>query len=154
MKLLERYRYGIIAFAALLLLIPAVMFIYSQSGNSDSPIRIEGMSDEEVAEAVNREVEEGKINVQYSLYAVFDGKKSESFMVRNIEKNHHPLEFTIYDEDGNSIYSSMPINLGYELKDITLDRELPRGDHDCSIRISYVAEGNVASVFPLKVKVV
>lgn len=109
---------------------------------------------EDIKNDLNKEVEEGKINVQYQLYSEFNGRESTNFLVRNIKENHHPIKFKIYDENNKMIYQSEEISLGYQVDKITLDKKLVKGEHDCKIEIAYVCEGNVSSRFPLKVVVV
>lgn len=108
---------------------------------------------EERQKQLDQIVEDGKINIQYSLGAVFNGKVSESFNVKNIENNKHPIIFTLYDEDGEVIYESKQIEPGYEINSIELTKELSEGIHDCQIEIGYATEGNVSSVFPITIEV-
>lgn len=104
-------------------------------------------------EELDQIVEEGMMNVQYSMYASFDGKVSKSFNVKNIKNNKHPIVFSLYDENGDLIYESKKIELGYELNSIELNKELSKGTHECSIKIGYAEEGNVSSVFPITIEV-
>jgi len=98
-------------------------------------------------------VEKGKMNVNYSSRAVFHGKISESFRVKNIKNNHYPIVFEILDEDGECIYLSKKIEPGYEMTQIELEKELSTGKHECQLKIGYAEEGNVSSVFPLTIEV-
>ena len=100
-------------------------------------------------EAVNTLVEEGMMNVNFSTKATFDGKVSKSFNIKNIENNHDAIVFEIFDEEGDSIYKSKKIALGYEMNCIELDKELSKGRHECSIEIQYAVEGYVSTVFPI-----
>ena len=102
---------------------------------------------------LNQLVEDGMINIQYSMHAEFEGKKSISFNVKNIKNNHYPIVFSIYDENGDKIYQSKKIPLGYEINSIELDKELSKGTHECKISIGYEGEGNVSSTFPLSIVV-
>lgn len=104
-------------------------------------------------EELDKIVEEGMMNVQYSMYASFDGKVSTSFNVKNIKNNKHPMVFSLFDEEGNVIYESKQIGQGYELNAIELTKELSKGTHDCKIKIGYATEGNVSSVFPITLEV-
>lgn len=104
-------------------------------------------------EELDQIVEEGMMNVQYAMYASFDGKVSKSFNVKNIKNNKHPIVFSLYDENGDLIYESKRIDLGYELNSIELNKELSKGTHECSIKIGYAEEGNVSSVFPITIEV-
>ena len=104
-------------------------------------------------DALNQIVADGMMNVQYSLSAEFNGKVSTSFNVKNIKNNHYPIVFSIFDEDDNEIYQSKKIERGYEINSIELNKELPKGSHDCKIQIGYAEEGNVSSSFPITIVV-
>lgn len=102
---------------------------------------------------LNQIVKEGEIHIQYSTHAVFNGKTSEYFSVKNIPNNHHPIVFTLYDEKGDVLYESKQIKPGYQLRMIELNKTLSRGIHSCHIKIGYANEGNVSSLFPIKLEV-
>jgi len=100
-------------------------------------------------EAVNAAVEEGMMHVNFSTKAYFNGKTSTEFNIKNIENNHDDIVFEIFYEDGESLYKSKKIAPGYEMNCIELDRKLPKGRHECSIKIRYAAEGQISTVFPI-----
>ena len=100
-------------------------------------------------EAVNAAVEEGMMHVNFSTKAYFDGKTSTKFNIKNIENNHDDIVFEIFDENEESIYKSKKIAPGYEMNCIELDKKLPKGRHECSIKIRYAVEGQVSTVFPI-----
>lgn len=104
-------------------------------------------------EAIDTAVEEGMMHVNYSAKAVFKGKVSEKFNVKNIESNHDSIIFEIFAEDGESLYKSKKIASGYEMNVIELDKTLPEGRHECTIRIQYATSGTVASEFPIILEV-
>ena len=104
-------------------------------------------------EELNALVEEGKMNVNYSSKAVFRGTVSEAFNIKNIKNNHHPIVFTLFDENGNCIYTSKKIEPGYEMNHIELEKELPKGTHECKMKVGYAEEGNVTSAFPITIEV-
>lgn len=104
-------------------------------------------------EALNAIVEEGQMNVNYIPEAVFHGAASERFNVKNIKNNHYPIKFELYDENGDCIYASKQIEPGYEINSIELDRKLSKGTHECKLKVGYAKEGNVSSVFPMKIEV-
>ena len=104
-------------------------------------------------EALDALVEEGKMNVNYSATAVFRGTSSERFNIKNIKNNHHPIRFQLLDEEGNCIYASKKIEPGYEMCSIELTEELPKGTHECKLKVGYAEEGNVSSVFPITIEV-
>ena len=100
-------------------------------------------------EAVNTLVEEGMMHVNFSSKAYFDGKVSTKFNIKNIENNHDDIVFEIFDEDGESLYKSKKIAPGYEMNCIELNRELPKGRHECTIKSHYAVEGQISTVFPI-----
>ena len=104
-------------------------------------------------EQLNQVVEDGMMNVQYSLSCEFNGKISTSFNVKNIENNKYPIVFRLMDEEGSVIYESAKIERGYELNSIELTKELSKGTHNCKIEIGYAEEGNVSSIFPITIEV-
>jgi hypothetical protein len=113
----------------------------------------------EVIDASNRQaelnaiVEEGKMNVNYSAKTIFEGNMSETFNIKNIKNNHHPIVFEIFDETGECVYVSKKIEPGYEMNQIELEKELSKGTHECKIKVGYAEEGNVSSAFPLTIEV-
>lgn len=104
-------------------------------------------------EELNMLVEEGKMNVNYSSKAVFDGRISEHFNIKNIKNNHHAIEFQLYDETGDCIYSSKKLAPGYEMTGIELEKELTKGVHQGKLKVGYAEEGNVSSAFPITIEV-
>ena len=145
---------------AILLLI--ILLISFRCGRSNAPAggeyeknvnAITEIDYSERQEAIDAIVEEGKMNVNYSPKAVFEGKTSVLFYVKNIMINHAPIRFEIYDENDRCIYTSKQIELGYEMNRVELEKELPKGIHECSIKIGYAEEGNVFSVFPITIEV-
>ena len=104
-------------------------------------------------EYVDEKVEEGMININYLPNATFKGKTSVKFNIKNIENNHRPIIFSIYDENDRCIYQSKMIEPGYEMNSVELDKELSKGKHDCHIQIGYVEEGNGSTMFPITIEV-
>lgn len=104
-------------------------------------------------DALNAIVEQGKMNVNYSSKAVFSGTVSETFNIKNIKNNHHPIVFELYDEENQCLYASKKIEPGYEMNSIELDKKLSKGVHDCKLKVGYAEEGNVSSVFPITIEV-
>lgn len=104
-------------------------------------------------EKLNAIVEEGKMNVNYLAEAVFKGKVSEKFNIKNIKNNHYPIQFSLYDEAGECLYESKKIEPGYELNKIELRKSLGKGVYACKLKVGYDKEGNVSSVFPITIEV-
>lgn len=107
----------------------------------------------EQQEALNAIVEKGKMNVNYSSEAVFQGTVSEKFNVKNIKNNHYPIVFELYDEQNTCLYVSKKIEPGYEISRIELNEKLEKGIHECKLKVGYAEEGNVSSVFPITIEV-
>ena len=155
----KRCLIGQIVLAILLIIILLLSF---RCGRGDAPAiseyetnvnAITEIDYSERQEAVDTIVEEGKMNVNYSPKAVFEGKTSVIFNVKNIKNNHAPIQFSIYDENQGCIYTSKKIEAGYEINSIELEKDLEKGVHECSIKIGYAEEGNVSSVFPISIEV-
>lgn len=153
---------GIIGKVLLVILVILLMLLAFQCGSYQKPQddgfetkvnEITEMEKEDRQAAVNTIVEEGKININFLPKTVFEGKTSVMFNVKNIENNHGPIEFEIFDENGESIYRSKKIAPGYEMKSIELEKELEKGMHECRIKIGYSDTGNVVSTFPLSIEV-
>lgn len=104
-------------------------------------------------EAVDAIVEDGMIRINYQVGVVFDGVISESFHVENNPNNQYPLVFELLDKVGNVLYKSKMIRPGYEINKIKLEKSLPKGLHECKIKIGYAEEGTVFSVFPITIQV-
>ncbi len=111
------------------------------------------MDPEERQEAVNIAVEEGMMNVNYSANARFKGKVSEAFNIRNIENNHGPILFELFDEEGECVYASKKIAPGYEMNRIELTKSLKKGTHEGTIKVRYADQGSVSAVFPITIEV-
>lgn len=115
--------------------------------------KIKEIDNSEKQDELNMIVEKGKMNVNYSATAVFKGKISQTFNVKNIQNNHYPIVFELYDKNGDSLYLSKKIEPGYEINQIELTKELPKGTHECKIKVGYAEEGNVSSAFPITIEV-
>ena len=115
--------------------------------------RIKEMDSSKMQTELNALVEKGKMNVNYSSCAIFKGKVSESFNIKNIKNNHYPIVFEILNENGDCLYQSKKIQPGYELSQIELKRELPKGTYNCKLKVGYAEEGNVFSAFPITIEV-
>lgn len=145
----------------LAILIIIILLLSFRCGRSDTPTAeyeknvnaITEIDYSERQEAIDAIVEEGKMNVNYSPKAVFEGKNSVLFNVKNIKNNHASIQFEIYDENDRCIYTSKKIEPGYEMNSVELEEELSKGVHDCTIKIGYAEEGNVSSVFPISIEV-
>lgn len=147
--------------AVICIVIVAALFILGYSCASEPAISVYETNVNRITEIdyskrqaeLDALVEEGKMNVNYLSKAIFQGKVSRQFNIKNIQNNHHPIIFQIYDEGGECIYTSNKIEPGYEMNQIELQKELSKGTHKCKIQVGYAEEGNVSSAFPLTIEV-
>lgn len=158
----EKRKRSLIGQIILAILIIIILLLSFRCGRDDAPATAEYEQNvdaiteidySERQEAIDAIVEEGKMNVNYSPKAVFEGKNSVLFNIKNIKNNHAPIVFEIYDEEDRCIYVSKKIEPGFEMNHVELEKELEKGVHDCTIKIGYAEEGNVFSVFPLSIEV-
>lgn len=157
-KVLRRRVKRVLGILAILLL---CLMVYRCGRNNPDPTseyetkvdEIVEIDDSQQQEELNAIVEEGKMNVNYSSKALFVGDTSERFNVKNIENNHYPIVFSLYDEEDNCIYTSKKIEPGYEMKKIQLEQKLSKGVHEGKLKVGYAEEGNVSSVFPITIEV-
>lgn len=121
--------------------------------------KINRMTDEEKQKLVNDSVEDGMIAVDYSMSAVvnYDTLESTSFRVTNTEDNKDSIQFKLYDENDNVVYTSEVIDKGYECTKIKLDptkfdssKYEPGKKYEWNISVGYYnLSGNMNSLFPI-----
>lgn len=143
--------------ALMIIMVVGVYFIVNSNKEvsefEDGVNKITEMSLEDQKAALDKIVEDGMMNVQYTTHAIFDEKVSTTFNIKNIENNHYPITFDIVLEDGTVVYESNKIGLGYELSKIELTEALSSGIYNAKIKIGYASEGNISSVFPITLEV-
>lgn len=115
---------------------------------------IKKISLEERQAQLDKIVEDGMININYTSSIKVSNGISEDFNIKNIENNKYPIKFKIKDPSNEIVYESDLIDLGYELNGISLPIDLPKGEYKFRIIIGYDVEGNVESSFPLNVEVI
>ena len=89
-------------------------------------------SAEDIMNQMREEVAEGMFECKMSMDWTFHDGKSESkdAYVANSANNTHPIYFDIYMKDTEELlYSSPVLPVGADLKDIKLDKELPKGEY-------------------------
>lgn len=155
---MKKDKIAIVILSVALLISSSIIISTRINGNNESAYEsavneIVEIDYSERQEKLDQIVEDGMINIQYSLSASFDGKISTNFNVKNIKNNKHPIKFILFDENGEEIYKSKKIDLGYEINSIELDKELSSGVHEGHIQIGYDEEGNVSSIFPITLQV-
>lgn len=112
------------------------------------------MTKEERQAAVNEQVANGYMNVNFSPYATFDASgTSVDFTLTNSHGNNHDVVFEILNADDEVIYKSAKVPTGYEVKEVVLSKPLPAGIYEnYRVRMGYGDNGNVVSSFPLTIQ--
>ncbi len=93
----------------------------------------EGLSKEEIQEKLNKQVEDGMINISMNTNPHIVDDVANVLIVNN-EVNKHPqvVEIFIYEEDGSEtqVYKSGLIPVGYNIETATFDVTLEDGHYD------------------------
>ena len=99
---------------------------------------LEGMTDEEIVEALNRQVQASMITMSMNPDPTFqDGKGN--LLIHNDKGNHGPIVVEIRRNDTKElIYTSPVIPLGKHINYGSLDVELPAGSYPCTAYFHYV----------------
>ena len=90
-------------------------------------------SQDEVIAELNKQVEEGMINISMNTNPIFETGTSEgNLIIVNEEVNRYPQVVEIYIADTNElIYKSGLIPVGSKIEYATLDSNLSKGTYDC-----------------------
>ena len=99
---------------------------------------LEGMSDEEIVELLNRKVQSSMITMSMNPDPTFrDGKGN--LLIYNDASNQGPIVVEIKRSDtGELIYTSPVVPLGKRINSGALDVELPPGSYPCTAYFHYV----------------
>ena len=94
----------------------------------------ESLSQEEIEANLNRQVEEGYINISMNASPVFENGQAEgNLMIVNETVNRYPQQVVITRNDtGQTIYTSAAIPVGSKIAADTLDMDLEAGAYDCT----------------------
>ena len=94
----------------------------------------ESLSQEEIEANLNRQVEEGYINISMNASPVFENGQAEgNLMIVNETVNRYPQQVIITRNDnGETIYTSAAIPVGSKIAADTLDMDLEAGAYDCT----------------------
>ena len=103
---------------------------------------IDGKSQEELQEELNKIVEEGMINISMNLNPVFaNGAADGNLLIVNEEINRHPQVVEIYRDDTDElIYRSGVIPVGSKIEKGKLNVDLPAGQYACTAYFNSVDE--------------
>ena len=89
---------------------------------------------EEIQAELNAKVEASMINISMNLTPVFkDGKSKGNLLIVNEEVNNYMQVIEIYRDDTNElIYTSGGIPVGSKIEMAKLDKELAKGNYECT----------------------
>lgn len=106
------------------------------------------MSDDEIQDALNRQVEEGMLNVSMNPLPIFkDGHSEGNVRIQNIAGNHYSIKVHYVRSDtGETILSTKYIDPGYYVDEIKLDHVLPRGKYLCVANVDAYAPDTLEPV--------
>lgn len=91
------------------------------------------MSDDEIQDALNRQVDKGMLNVSMNPLPVFQNGRSEgNVRIQNIAGNHYSIMVRYVRRDtGETILTTKYIDPGYYVENMKLDKSLPKGQYLC-----------------------
>lgn len=109
---------------------------------------IEGRSLEEIQRILNEVVEEGMFNVSINPDPIFeDGTSEGNIYIENIPGNHYYVRVGIVLNDTQeTVYQSAGIKPGQYIENITLDKDLPKGDYAATAYFEIVETENLSEI--------
>lgn len=88
------------------------------------------MTDKEIADYAQKEVKDSEFQMIIgSTITVDSNNNSSDIYIQNPPTNAYPIAVTITLDDGQTIYTSGAIKVGYEVKNATLDTHLDKGSY-------------------------
>lgn len=116
---------------------------------------LEGKSQEELQDILDRIMEEGMFNASINAEPVFDGTTKKGILgIQNIEANHFYCRVVLtLDEDGTVLYESAGLKPGQYIDEVTLDKVPPAGEHDCTAQFIATDPDTLDDVGKVNVKV-
>lgn len=93
--------------------------------------QLEGKTEEQIVEELNRIVEEGMFNISINTQISFpNGTAEGQAYIDNISANHYNMTVQIVlDDTGETVYQSGGIRPGQYIENITLSKALPKGSY-------------------------
>jgi hypothetical protein len=104
---------------------------------------VDESSADDIMSQMREEVAEGMFECKMSMTWTFKDGKSESgdAYVANSVNNSHPIYFDVYKKDTEELlYSSPVLPVGTDLKNIKLDKELPKGDYKATVMYTLIKD--------------
>lgn len=96
--------------------------------------QLEGKSNDEIQEMLNRQVEEGMFNISIAGVVEFEnGTSPGNWEIENIPGNRYLMQVTVTrDDTGEVVYESGVIDPNYHVQRAPLSYDLPAGDYNCT----------------------
>lgn len=95
------------------------------------------MSKAELDKAAQKAVDESEFTLSLLPEASFpDGKSKGNIYIKNEATNAYPISVEVVDESGDVIYESGAIQPGYEITEGTLSKNLSKGKHPATAKVS------------------
>ena len=139
----------VVAFVVLFMALVVCIVLLLTKSKDDSKELDRGFVDETntdtVMEDMGDKVAEGMFECNMTTSWVFEDGKSESpnAYVANVKNNLHTIYFDVYDTATEEVlYSSPMLPVGTELRNIKLEKELPKGEYDAVVMYTLVNEKN------------
>lgn len=96
--------------------------------------QLEGKSQAEIQEMLNKQVEEGMFNIAIASYIELEnGSAPADWEIENIPGNRYLMQVTVTrDDTGQVIYETGIIDPNYHIQRAPLDYNLPKGIYECT----------------------
>ncbi len=96
--------------------------------------QLEGKSEAEIQEMLNKQVEEGMFNIAIASYIELEnGSSPADWEIENIPGNRYLMQVTVTrDDNGQVIYETGIIDPNYHIQRAPLDYNLPKGIYECT----------------------
>ncbi|WP_181055307.1 hypothetical protein [Enterococcus mundtii] len=139
----KRKKQIIIIFILLLLIIAGWLLYRHFSQETPEPVTLvsgeflpdgkdaQRISEEELSELAQTAADRSKFNLMISPEATFDHRTLQGeLMIKNPLENGHPINVEIRKKSNDElVYTSGAIQPGYEIKEVTLEQSLEKGEH-------------------------
>lgn len=144
----QKHKIGAMVFriVVVLLLLVIIMLMFRQKSVSQKQDAINqqrelsaklgilpDMSEDEIQDALNRQVEQGMLNVSMNPLPVFkNGSSPGNVRIQNIAGNHYSIKVSYVRSDtGKTVLATKFIDPGYYVENMKLDVDLPKGTYLC-----------------------
>lgn len=86
------------------------------------------MTNDEIAKYAQAAVDKSKFQMIINPDITVEGGKSDLY-IQNPPNNSYPIDVTITLDNGDVVYQSGGIKIGYEVKNATMDKQLDKGNY-------------------------